>query len=54
MGGWVQVNVSCRTETSAYTALSLAANDTTGSEAWVKYDMHGENFAMKFKLVETD
>ena len=47
------VNTSCRTETSAYTALKLAdGGDASHPQGWVAYDMHGINFAMKFTLSE--
>jgi hypothetical protein len=46
------LNTSCRTETSAYTALTLDANDT--NSGWVKYDMHGIPFAMRFVLKTDD
>ena len=43
------LNVSCRTETSAYTALRLDENGD-GNSGWVQYDMHGIQFAMKFTV----
>ena len=43
------LNVSCRTETSAYTALYLDENGD-GNSGWVQYDMHGIQFAMEFAI----
>jgi hypothetical protein len=57
------VNTSCRTETSAYTALHLPTDNATGGtddgtrRGWVSfslsYDMHGIHFVMEFTLVWT-
>ena len=43
------LNISCRTETSAYTQLRLDENGD-GNIGWVQYDMHGIQFAMKFSV----
>ena len=42
------LNTSCRTETSAYTSLHIDGN--AENAGWVKYDMHGIPFAMRFVL----